>query len=99
MFTTFFFFSHNVAQKAVRRCPTIERIARNAQAVKINWGRPDRGSASRSASQRSAGKPDPPPLGAWGERQWLRSRFTPRSNLVAQPVGKFRRIVDTSTLL
>src|SRR5258708_31169135 len=24
---------------------------------------------------------------AWGERQWLRSRFTPRSNLVAQPVG------------
>jgi len=43
--------------------------------------------ASRSESQRSAGKPDPPPLGAWGERQWLRSRFTPRSNLVAQPVG------------
>src|SRR5260221_4533712 len=33
------------------------RIARNAQAVKINWGRPDRESASRSESQRSAGKP------------------------------------------
>src|SRR6266702_4275631 len=37
-----FFFSHRLPQKAVRRCPTIERIARNAQAVKINWGRPHR---------------------------------------------------------
>src|SRR6266446_5120704 len=43
--------------------------------------------ASRSESQLSAGKPDPPPVGAWGERQWLRRRFTPRSNLVAQPMG------------
>jgi len=40
--TPFFFFSHRLPQKAVRSCPHIERIARNAQVVKINWGRPDR---------------------------------------------------------
>src|SRR6266849_5129884 len=56
------------------------RIARNAQAVKINWGRPHRGSASRSEPQRSAGKPH-----AWGERQWLRSRFTPRATSLRNP--------------
>src|SRR6266571_5081328 len=63
------------------------RIARNAQAVKINWGRPSRSrhhAASPNVQQESLIHHR---FFAWGERQCLRSRFTPRSNLVAQPEG------------
>src|SRR5260370_36402734 len=45
----------------------IERIARNAPGSEDHLGPSFSSKASRSESQRSAGKPDPPPLGAWDQ--------------------------------
>src|SRR2546421_9555579 len=82
-----FFFSHRLPPKAVKRCPHIgyrEMQRQVEDQLGPSFSRHVHPAASPTVKPESH---DPPPLCAWGERQWSRSRGAPRSNLVAQPVG------------
>src|SRR6266699_6061953 len=82
-----FFFSHRLPPKAVKRYPH-SGFREMQRQVEDQLGPPFSRHVHPAASPTV--KPeshDPPPLCAWGERQWSRSRGAPRSNLVAQPVG------------
>src|SRR6266699_1872160 len=82
-------FFHRLPQKPVRSRPNIEQRARNAQAVKINWDRPFQRGTSREP------RPNVQQVSlihhhffAWGKRQWLRSRFTPRATSLRDPLAQ-----------
>src|SRR6266436_5726414 len=82
-----FFFSHRLPPKAVKRCPHIgyrEMQRQVEDQLGPSFSHHVHPAASPTVKPESH---DPPPLCAWGERQWSRSRGAPRSNLVAQPVG------------
>src|SRR5260221_11842266 len=91
-----FFFSHSLPPKAVKRCPHIgyrEMQRQVEDQLGPSFSRHVHPAASPTVKPESH---DPPPLCAWGERQWSRSRGAPRSNLVAQSVGSRSNIKDAA---
>ena len=73
----FCFFSQRLPQKAVRRCPHIERISKNAQAVKNNWAIQTAEGITQRVPTFSRKTTIQHRFFAWDERQWLWSRFMP----------------------
>src|SRR5256885_11915240 len=79
-----FFFSHRLPPKAVKRCPHIgyrEMQRQVEDQLGPSFSRHVHPAASPTVKPESH---DPPPLCAWGERQWLRRRGAPRSHLVVR---------------